>query len=130
MHPAHRILDRAVTCFPDRLAMVDGDIRWTYRELGARVNRLANALAGLGLRKGDRVAILDWNSSRYAEAYYACALSGLTFLPLNSRLAAPELEYIFNDSDARALLLSKPFAGIYNELKSRARRWKSPSGWG
>ena len=120
MHPAHRILDRAVTYFPNRLAIVDGNIRWTYRELGARVNRLANALAGLGLRKGDRVAILDWNSSRYAEAYYACALSGLTFLPLNSRLAAPELEYIFDDSDARALLLSKPFAGIYDELKSRA----------
>ena len=120
MYPAYRILDRAVGFFPDRPAFVDGETRLTYRELGARVNRLANALTGLGLKKGDRVAILDWNSQRYAEAYYACALAGLTFMPLNSRLAAPELEYIFNDSDARALLLSEPFVGLYEEVKAKA----------
>ena len=50
MYPAHRILDRAVAFFPDRPAFVDGDIRLTYRELGARVNRLANALTSLGLK--------------------------------------------------------------------------------
>ncbi|MGB0630001.1 MAG: long-chain-fatty-acid--CoA ligase [Alphaproteobacteria bacterium] len=120
MYPAHRILDRAVAFFPDRPAFVDGDVRLTYRELGARVNRLANALRGLGLNRGDRVAILDWNSLRYAETYYACALAGLTFLPLNSRLAAPELAYIFNDSDARALLLSEPFVGLYEDVKASA----------
>jgi len=120
MYPAHRILDRAVSFFPDRPAFVDGESRLTYRQLGARVNRLANALTGLGLEKGDRVAILDWNSQRYAEAYYACALAGLTFLPLNSRLAAPELEYIFNDSDARAVMLSEPFIGLYEEVKQKA----------
>ena len=66
------------------------------------------------------MAILDWNSHHYAEAYYACALMGLTFMPLNSRLAAPELEHIFNDSDARALLLSEPFAALYNDIKAKA----------
>ena len=120
MYPAHRILDRAVRYFPDRLAFVDGDVRLDYRGLGDRVTRLANALTGLGLEKGDRVAILDRNSLRCAEAYYACALAGLTFMPLNSRLAAPELEYIFNDSDARALLLSEPFVGLHEEIRSKA----------
>lgn len=120
MYTASRILDRAVRFYPDRLAIVDGEVRLSYRELGARVNRLANALTGLGLGNGDRVAILDWNSYRYAEAYYACALAGLTFMPLNSRLAAPELEYIFNDSDARALLMSSPFLGVYEEIRAKA----------
>ncbi|CAN0485335.1 unnamed protein product, partial [Discosporangium mesarthrocarpum] len=120
MYPASRILARAVEFFPDRTALIDGDVRLTYRELAARVNRLANALLALGLERGDRVAILDWNSHRYAEAYYACAVAGLTFLPLNSRLAAPELEYIFNDSDARAVLLSTPFLEVYDEVRSNA----------
>jgi len=120
MYPASRILDRAIRFFPDREAMIDGDVRLTYRELGDRVNRLANALLALGLERGDRVAILDWNSHRYAEAYYACAIAGLTFLPLNSRLAALELEYIFNDSDARAVLLSAPFLDVYQQVKSKA----------
>ena len=120
MYPASRILDRAIRFFPDREAVIDGEVRLTYRQLGERVNRLANALLGLGLERGDRVAILDWNSYRYAEAYYACAVAGLTFLPLNSRLAAPELEYIFNDSDARAVLLSTPFLGVFEEVKSKA----------
>ena len=54
MYPAHRILSRAVENFPDRIAFVDGDSRLTYRELGRRVNQLANGLRGLGLNKGDR----------------------------------------------------------------------------
>tara|TARA_R110000868_G_scaffold39376_7_gene137156 strand:+ start:8055 stop:9623 length:1569 start_codon:yes stop_codon:yes gene_type:complete len=120
MYPASRILDRAVRFFPDREAVIDGDVRLTYRQLGDRVNRLANALLGLGLVRGDRVAILDRNSYRYAEAYYACAVAGLTFMPLNSRLAAPELEYIFNDSDARAVLLSEPFLDVYEGVRSKA----------
>ena len=120
MYTASRILERAVLFFPERPALVDGDVRLTYRQLGARVHRLANALRGLGLERGDRVAVLDHNSHRYAEAYYACALAGFAFLPLNSRLAPPELAYIFNDSDARALLLSEPFGGLLEEVRSEA----------
>ena len=120
MYQASRILSRAVESFPDRPALIDGDVRLTYHALGERVNRLANALCGMGLERGDRVAILDWNSHRYAEAYYACAVAGLTFLPLNSRLAAPELEYIFNDSDARAVLLSAPFLDVFEDVRSKA----------
>ena len=121
MYPASRILERAVKSFPDRIALVDGDVRLSYRELGIRVNKLANSLVDLGLTTGDRVAILDWNSHRYAEAYYACAIAGLTFLPLNSRLAAPELAYIFNDSDVRGLLVSEPFLKTYETVKESAR---------
>ena len=68
------------------------------------------------IKQGDRVALLDVNSHRYAEAYYACAQAGMVFVPLNSRLAAPELNYILNDCGAKALLLSDSFFPIYEGL--------------
>lgn len=117
MYPLAHILQRALALYPGRTAIVDGTRRWNYRELGSRVYRLAAGLRNLGLKRGDRVAILDWNSHRYLEAYYACAHAGLVFIPVNSRLAVPELRYVLKDSDARALLLSEPFLPMYEELK-------------
>ena len=111
---------RARTYYADRIAVVDGDTRLTYARFADRIDRLAGALIGLGLRRGDRVAILDWNSLRYLETYYACLQTGLTFMPLNARLAPAELEYIFNDSEARALLMSAPFLGVWEELRGKA----------
>ena len=117
MYPLAHILQRAISLYPQRTAVVDGVLRLNYRELGNRVHRLAAALQGLGLKRGDRVAILDLNSHRYLEAYYACAHAGLAFMPVNSRLALPELRYVMNDSDARALLFSQPFLPMFEELK-------------
>jgi long-chain acyl-CoA synthetase len=118
MYPLSHILHRADRFFPGRTAVVDGALRLTYRQLNDRVTRLAGALVALGLRPGDRVAILDWNSHRYLEAYYACAHAGMTFVPVNSRLAAPELRYVLADSGARALLFSEPFRWLYEEVGS------------
>src|SRR6185369_6847208 len=73
MLPISWILPRARAMFPDRLAIWDGDVRHSFEHLGRRVDALAGAFKANGLRQGDRVAILDVNSSRYAEAYYACA---------------------------------------------------------
>ena len=92
-------------------------MRLDYRQLGERVHRLAAGLLGMGLKRGDRVAILDWNSHRYVEMCYACAHAGLAFMPVNSRLAVPELRYVLTDSDARALAFSEPFLPMYEELK-------------
>ena len=109
MLPISHILPRACAMYPHRLAVWDGEARLTFEELGRRVDALAGALKAQGLEQGDRVALLDVNSHRYAEAYYACAQAGMVFVPLNSRLALPELKYILNDCGAKALLLSDPF---------------------
>ena len=103
------ILPRARAMFPDRLAIWDGEVRLTFDELGRRVDALTGALKAQGIKPGDRVAILDVNSYRYAEAYYACAQGGMVLVPLNSRLAAPELKYILNDAGAKAILASDAF---------------------
>lgn len=117
MFPVSRILARARRFYPDKLAVIDGETRLTYSALGARVDRLAGAFHGLGLQRGDRVAILDVNSVRYLEAYYACAAAGLVLVPLNFRLAPRELDHILNDAGARVLLLAASFHPIYEEVR-------------
>ena len=116
MYPLAHILERARVLFPERLAVVGGSLRMTYATLADRVHRLAGALGALGLKRGDRVALLDWNSHRYLECYYACAHAGLAFMPLNSRLAPRELRYVLEDSAARVLMFSEPFLPQYEEI--------------
>jgi len=89
---------------PAKEAVVDGDRRLSYRELNRRVNRLANALLELGLRNGDRMAILSYNRVEFIEVIMAAAKLGLILVPLNWRLTAAELAYILNDSGAETLL--------------------------
>src|SRR5690606_26823053 len=108
--------------YPDRLAVVDGSLRMSFATLADRVHRLAGALGALGLGRGDRVALLDWNSHRYLECYYACAHAGLAFMPLNSRLAPRELRYVLEDSAARVLLFSEPFLRQFEEIGRSAPR--------
>ncbi|MDP2726418.1 MAG: AMP-binding protein, partial [Dehalococcoidia bacterium] len=89
---------------PNRAALVYGGRIITYAEMNRRANRLANAVAGLGLGKGDKVAILLHNCPEYMEAVFGLAKLGAVVVPLNYRLAPPEIEYIVNDSDSRLLL--------------------------
>ena len=77
MFPISQILPRARALYADRLAVWDGEKRFTFEELGRRVDRLVGALKAKGVKRGDRVGILDVNSYRYAEAYYACAQAGM-----------------------------------------------------
>ena len=77
---------------PDNDAIVDSTTgrRITFAELDSGVRKLANALIGLGLQKGDRVGILSMNSIEYCTLYFACGLAGLIAQPVNSRLSSPE----------------------------------------
>jgi long-chain acyl-CoA synthetase len=108
MFALHRITDRAATLYTDRLAVVDGNVRLTYGDLAARVVRLAGVFAERGLKPGDRIALFGRNSFRSIEIHLACAHAGLILIPLNIRLAQPEIEYILNETDARLLLRSLP----------------------
>ena len=94
---------RARTVAGDRLAVVDGDVRYTYRELSDRIDRLRGGLLGLGLTGGDRVAGLSLNSAAHFEAWTAIPTANLVFNDLNFRLAPAELEFIVDDSGATVL---------------------------
>ncbi|MDH7799009.1 long-chain acyl-CoA synthetase [Beijerinckia sp. GAS462] len=101
--------------FPDRPALV-GATPLTFAELNARVDRLANWLGEIDIAAGDRVAILDNNSSAVLEAYYACATIGAVLVPMNVRLAAPELSYVLRDSGSRVLILAEAFYSLLPAL--------------
>src|SRR5256884_6460860 len=73
--------------------------RHTYADFAERTTRLAGALRTLGLRKGDRVATLAWNSHRHLEIYWAAPLSGCVLHTLNFRLSAQDLTYIINHAE-------------------------------
>jgi fatty-acyl-CoA synthase len=97
---------------PNRTALVYGDESLTFAELDTRVNRLANALADRGVRRGDHVAVLMYNSLAVVESYFACQKLGACPVPVNFRLAASELAYIFEDSDSVAVLTDDQLAPL------------------
>ncbi|MFO1272714.1 MAG: AMP-binding protein [Rubrivivax sp.] len=89
---------------PAKLAVRDSRRSLSFAQWHARSNRLANGLLGLGLAKGDRVALLAYNGAEWMEIYAALAAAGLVAVPINFRLTAPEIAYIVQHSEARAVI--------------------------
>jgi O-succinylbenzoic acid--CoA ligase len=89
---------------PDRPALLAGGLRWTYAELDSQASRLARALLALGVQPGDRVALLARNSPEYVALAHAAPRAGIVLVPLNTRLAAPELAWQVADAGARLLI--------------------------
>ncbi len=111
--------------FPRKTAVVCQDLRFTYAEFGDRVGRLSGALRAAGVKAGDRVAFLSLNCHRLLEAYYGVLEAGAVLLPLNIRLAAPELTYILNDSGATVLFLEQEFVGLVDSFRRDLRTVRS-----
>jgi long-chain acyl-CoA synthetase len=113
---AQVLRDRAAA-HPDHVALVDGDGRHeTYQELDQRSNRLAQYLLQRGVAVGDRVAHLDRNASAAAELLLATAKVGAVLVPLNWRLAQPELQALLQDSRAKLLFFGSAFAEMAQRL--------------
>lgn len=110
-------LNKALTLFPNKEAIVDGDKRFTYAALGKRIANVVANLQAMGLRKGDLVAIAAPNCHQYLEIYYACGISGIVLSPLNYRLALREISDILNEAECRLLFVHPDFAGHVQELK-------------
>jgi fatty-acyl-CoA synthase len=96
----------------DREAVVDGNRRISYRKLNGRVNRLSRALQGLGLKPGDRCALLAYNCLEYAEVIFAAAKLGLLLVPLNWRLSPAELAFNLSDSGTETLIFDPGFGRL------------------
>ena len=97
---------------PAALAIRDlqTDRKFTYADVDRRTNQLTAALSGMGIGKGDRVALLAPNCAEYFEVQFACGRLGAIMLPLNWRLTVPELEYILSDSTPKLLIHDRSFA--------------------
>ncbi|HET8628551.1 MAG TPA: acyl--CoA ligase family protein [Thermomicrobiales bacterium] len=98
-------LQRSAAVYRERVAVIDGERRLTYAELGERAARLAGALRAAGVRPGDRVAFLAPNSPALLEAHYGVPLAGAVLVALNTRLAPGEVATILRHSGARLLVV-------------------------
>ena len=97
---------------PDRLSMIFEGSRITFEELQSRVNRLANALADLGVGAGDRVAMLQVNCNQYIEAYFATAKLDAVFVPINYRTREDELTHMLNDAAPKAIFAGDRYVSL------------------
>jgi len=102
---------------PDRAAISFEGKKCTFAELSERVNRLANALLGLGIEKGNVVALLEVNCNQYVEAYYAVAKIGAIFVPLNFRAKKDELVHMLSNSEAKVLFVGERYVDLVNSMR-------------
>jgi acyl-CoA synthetase (AMP-forming)/AMP-acid ligase II len=100
-----QIVSRNACLFPRKVGARDFTRMMTFREWNERACQLANALLGMGLVKGDRVAILAYNCLEWMEIYVALAKAGLVAVPINFRLLGPEIQYIVEDAEASAFIV-------------------------
>ncbi len=115
-------LERAAKLYPQKeiAAQVQGTMRRsTYADIFRRVHRLAFALDALGVKRGERVATLCWNSDRHLEAYFAVPCSGRVLHTLNCRLSADQLVYIVNHAEDRVIFVDASLAPMIAALQDR-----------
>jgi fatty-acyl-CoA synthase len=102
---------------PNRVGARDLERSMTFAQWNDRSCRLANALIGLGLSKGDRVAILAYNCVEWCEIFAATAKAGLVALPINFRLIGKEVQYILENAEASALIVQDELVGLVEEVR-------------
>jgi fatty-acyl-CoA synthase len=104
--------------YPDKVGARDLDRAMTFRLWHSRSCRLANALLGIGLSKGDRVCVLAYNCVEWLEIYAATAMAGLVAVPINFRLVGAEISYIVENCEARALIVQDELADAVEPLRA------------
>jgi acyl-CoA synthetase (AMP-forming)/AMP-acid ligase II len=109
------LLARNARKFPDKTAIIDGDIELSYVEVDRMVNRLASSLSRLGICQGDKVILYMPNTKEFVFAYFAVLRLGAIVVPVNARLTAAEVKYIIDHSEAKAVIAHD---WIYQELAS------------
>ena len=102
---------------PGRIGARDLDRALTFTQWNERACRLANALLGLGLAKGERVAVLAYNCVEWCEIFAATAKAGLVALPINFRLTGKEVQFIVNNAEASALIVQDELVSVVEEIR-------------
>ena len=110
---------RSRALYPDREAVVDGDLRFTYAQFLDRADRWSSALQALGVGQGDRVAYIAPNTHAQLESFYAVPQIGAVLVPINYRLSAGEFEYIINHSGATVVCAHEDYLECVEGLRPR-----------
>ena len=103
------ILQTGLNAAPEQEILNADQSRYTYRELGERVHRLANALASLGVKEGDTVAVMEWDTPRYLECFFAIPMMGAVIHTINVRLSPEQVLYTINHAKDDVILINREF---------------------
>jgi long-chain acyl-CoA synthetase len=106
---------------PKGIMVYEGDKTFTYAEIYDRARRFAGGLKKLGIKKGMRVGVLMFNNYRWYDLYYGLAAAGCILVPLNYRLANPEIEYQINDSGCRMMVFDPEFTKVVDDIKGNLK---------
>lgn len=108
---------RAVKYYPNKVAVIDGEKKFTYKQFSERTDLLSKALYQVGIREKDHVAVMLPNTHYMLECFYGISQLGAVMVPLNYRISSSDMEYIINHSDAKMLIVDAEFAGSIEKIK-------------
>ena len=104
---------------PDQEIVYRDLVRHSYRELAERLGRLANGLAGLGVKPGDTVGVMDWDSHRYLECFFAVPMMGAILHTVNVRLSPEQLVYTINHAEDDVILVNAELLPVLEQIRDR-----------
>src|SRR5438128_12598453 len=110
---------RARKLYPDRVAVIDGHLRWTYSQFLDRCDRWSAVVQKLGIGPGDRVAYLAPNTHAQLESFYAVPQIGAVLVPLNYRLTADDFVYLISHSGARMVCAHSDYLEAIDSIRSQ-----------
>ena len=105
--------------YPDKVGWQDKTQAFSFQQWKERSCRLANALKALGVKPGDRFAVIAYNRGEWMDIYDGCAKGGQIIVPIMFRLTPPEIEYIVNHSECNAFMVEAPFVEKINLIKDK-----------
>ena len=118
----NQALSRAVQISPRKLATINEGRERTWAEFKARISSLAAGFNSLGLRKNDRIAILALNSDYYLESFFASSWGGFAIVPVNIRLAPPEIAFLLDDAEIDWMIVDDTFAPMVEAIRAKMER--------
>jgi fatty-acyl-CoA synthase len=114
-----QLLHGALITAPRQEIVYQGKLRFTYTQFRERIGKLASALSALGVARGASVAVMDWDSHRYLECYFAVPMMGAVLQTVNIRLSPEQILYTINHARADVLLVHKDFAPLVESIKPK-----------
>ena len=119
------LIELVAEAVPDRLAIVAGGTRYTFRQFDERTNQVARALLELGVEPGAKVAMYSWNRAEWADVFFGAFKARVVPININYRYVAHELEYILENSDSEVLIFERSFAPVVAEILPKLPKIKA-----
>ena len=113
------MLEKAVASSPEQEIIYADQFRFTYKEMRERVGRLASGLAGLGVKPGDTVAVMDWDTHRYLECFYGIPMMGAVLHMVNVRLSPDQVLYTINHAQDDVILVNAEFLPLLEAIQDK-----------